>query len=373
LYGADKMLLTTTRALLAAGSDVVVMFPCPGPLVALVEAAGAAVVVLPDFALRRRYLRPTTVLPLLWRGAMAVRWAVGQHRQRPFDLIFTNTQAVVIGPVLRLLLGRPHLWHVHEIVVRPAWMAKALATLAGVGSDRVVCASQSIRSWLGQQQRGVGAPAVVVLNGIDVGPMTMLPPPDLTGNLRVGCIARLHPSKGQDLLIEAIDLLRTRGVTVDLVLFGDVFPGNEWVVDDLARTVADLGLQSVVRFAGFEPRWELVYSAMDVCVVASTSPEPFSLVAVESQACARPVVAPDEGGPTEIVIDGVTGVLFEARSATSLADAIARLDADRELGRSMGAKGRTHVAAHFDIARYEREMVAECASLVPTSVPAWAG
>jgi glycosyltransferase involved in cell wall biosynthesis len=191
--------------------------------------------------------------------------------------------------------------------------------------------------------------------------------------LRLGCIARLHPSKGQELLIKAVDIVRQHGVPVEVVLFGDVFPGNERVAQDLAKLVAELGLQSVVRFAGFEKRWELVYSAIDVCVVPSTSPEPFSLVAVESQACARAVIVPDEGGPTEIVVDGSTGLLFKARSAQSLADAIEFLASNRDLAGRMGLNGRSHVAAHFGVGRYQQEMVDVCGDLVSVALPAMTG
>ncbi len=50
--------------------------------------------------------------------------------------------------------------------------------------------------------------------------------------------------------------------------------------------------------------------------------EEFGIVAVEGQAAGRPVIAPREGGASETVIPGETGVLLETRSAETFAEAM---------------------------------------------------
>ncbi len=52
--------------------------------------------------------------------------------------------------------------------------------------------------------------------------------------------------------------------------------------------------------------------------------EDFGIVPVEAQACGRPVVALGRGGALDTVIDGETGVLFEAPTVDSLAAALTR-------------------------------------------------
>jgi glycosyltransferase involved in cell wall biosynthesis len=57
-----------------------------------------------------------------------------------------------------------------------------------------------------------------------------------------------------------------------------------------------------------------------------------------------PVVVSDEGGPKEVIIDGKTGFVTRAKDPESFGKALARLITDPDLRRSMGQKGRLHVA-----------------------------
>ena len=69
-------------------------------------------------------------------------------------------------------------------------------------------------------------------------------------------------------------------------------------------------------------------------------------------------IAPREGGPLEIVVDGETGSLIPPRDPIALASAIDRLVADPELRRRMGAAARARVDAVFDIRQHVRAMEA---------------
>jgi glycosyltransferase involved in cell wall biosynthesis len=54
--------------------------------------------------------------------------------------------------------------------------------------------------------------------------------------------------------------------------------------------------------------------------------EDFGIVMAEAQACGKPVIAFGRGGATEIVDDGVTGILFRDQSADSLLEALEEFD-----------------------------------------------
>jgi glycosyltransferase involved in cell wall biosynthesis len=77
-----------------------------------------------------------------------------------------------------------------------------------------------------------------------------------------------------------------------------------------------------------------------IAVVPSLWPEPFGLVAVEAMASGRPVVASDMGGLSEIVENGVTGLLVPPGDPAALATAMKRLIDDPKLAADLGAAGR---------------------------------
>jgi glycosyltransferase involved in cell wall biosynthesis len=74
--------------------------------------------------------------------------------------------------------------------------------------------------------------------------------------------------------------------------------------------------------------------------------EPFGLAPLEANACGTPVVAIAEGGVRETVLDGVNGLLADARP-DSLAAAMARLLGDAPFARRLGDRAAEHVREHW--------------------------
>ena len=68
--------------------------------------------------------------------------------------------------------------------------------------------------------------------------------------------------------------------------------------------------------------------------------ESFGLVALEAQACGRPVVASGVSGLRSVVRDEVSGYLIDGHDPAVYAERIGRLLADPELATQMGLRGR---------------------------------
>lgn len=81
-------------------------------------------------------------------------------------------------------------------------------------------------------------------------------------------------------------------------------------------------------------------------VLALSRNEPFGLTPLEAMASGVPVIAVNEGGFTESVTDGKTGLLIKA-DARSLYNAITNLLNDPNLRKNMGNKGRENVALNW--------------------------
>lgn len=353
-YGSDRMLLESVRAL-SPSVEPVVLLPFDGPLRTKLQQAGARCIVLDDYGLRRRYMTLRCTSGLIARNLRAYRAIRNEHRSRPFSVIYSNTQAVIVGAIAARRLGIPHVWHVHELLTDPRWVAMALAR-AAQSSDRVITCSSAARDHIVSLAPASASKVMVVPNGIeDPGPVDRR---HGTGIVRIGCVGGLHPTKGQGLLLEAAASLRGRASDLDfsVEVFGSAFAGNESVEQGLHARARSLGLRDTVTFHGYVDDPDQIYEKIDLVVVPSTSPEGFGLVCLEAQARCIPVVAADEGGPTETVVDGVSGVLFRARDSDALAHALEELIRSPEIRARFGSAGRANFVDRFTLERYRRDL-----------------
>jgi len=106
-----------------------------------------------------------------------------------------------------------------------------------------------------------------------------------------------------------------------------------------------------VKFLGIRRDIPQLMNAADACVLSS-SREKLPNVLLEAHSTALLNVATDVGGNSEMVTDGVTGLLVAPRDPDALAEAMVnlmRMDADSR--RQMGLAGRQHIVENYSIDR----------------------
>lgn len=141
-------------------------------------------------------------------------------------------------------------------------------------------------------------------------------------------VGRIQPLKAPDLLLRAAAELRRDPALagrLDVVVLGA--PSGSVVAPEwLQRLAAVLGVGDAVRFVPPVDRLTVAdyYRAADLTVVPSYN-ESFGLVALESQACATPVVAAAVGGLPTAVADGVSGALVTGHDPAAWASVLGRL------------------------------------------------
>ena len=69
----------------------------------------------------------------------------------------------------------------------------------------------------------------------------------------------------------------------------------------------------------------------------------------------KPVIATKIPGSSDMVIDGVTGVLVAPGSSAELAGAIIKLATSREFAERLGSAGRRHAEEYFDVEKNTRQ------------------
>lgn len=203
-----------------------------------------------------------------------------------------------------------------------------------------------------------GRPAHVITLGVDRGRLDQFkrrrgggPPVLLTVNY-------LHPRKRVDLIIDAVALLcrdssPEAGPLPRLRVVGD---GPERA--SLEARARKLGIEDNVEFLGFLPDDDLPrYYWGATCYVHAAVEESFGLSVIEAAYCALPVVAVDEGGVKDTVVDGVTGFRVPATGA-GLAQGIEKVLAMPDRGGGLGAAGRQMVDTRYQWRRGVEDLLA---------------
>ena len=157
----------------------------------------------------------------------------------------------------------------------------------------------------------------------------------------VGIVGRIEEGKGQWIVIEALQHLPQN---VKALIVGHTM--DEAYLSELKAKVRSLGLESRVIFTGFTKEVHEHFGLCDVAVLA-TPRETFGLVVIEAMANEVAVIATNNGGPLEIIEDGVDGLLFD-RSVKDLALKIQLLYDDKELLAKIQKNARKTVLQRFE-------------------------
>ncbi len=167
------------------------------------------------------------------------------------------------------------------------------------------------------------------------------------GDIVVGKIARLFKLKGHDDLFAVASELVRRCPQMKFLLVGD----GEWRerFQALARSI---GLENHFIFTGLVPPAEVpaLVGIMDIVVHLSRR-EGLPRALPQALAAARPIVAYNCDGASEVCFDNETGFLLQPGDLTGLGDRLLQLANDAPLRARFGGRGREFVRQHFAVER----------------------
>jgi glycosyltransferase involved in cell wall biosynthesis len=174
------------------------------------------------------------------------------------------------------------------------------------------------------------------------------PPPEQT----IAFVGRLDPAKGVLKLVEAFARVKEEVPDATLVVAGE---GPER--GPLESLRARLGLGDAVKLLGPVPHdriSEVLRSSAVVCLPSDG--EPYGMAVLEAMAAGRAIVTPDSGGPRFLLAHDRGDQLVARGDADSLARALVRLLADRELLAQLGRENRERVESRFTLVRVIDEL-----------------
>jgi len=327
--------------------DAHVILAQDGPLVGRLRGAGISVEVLAlaehARALRRAKLRPRD-LPVssLVAAGYVIRLTARLRALQP-DLVHTySLKAGVYGTIAARLARLPVVWHLHDRIAPdylPRFGVRLVRSLVRRVPQAVIANSRSTLATVPGRDGGSQVRAVVA-SPLPARPYHPRPPEAGRRAFVVGMVGRLMPWKGQHIFIEAFARAFPDGMASATLVGGPLF-GEEGYERALREQARAAGVGERVEFRGHTDDVPAELVAFDVLVHASVTPEPFGLAVVEGMAAGLPVVATAAGGPSEIITDGVDGLLVPPGDVAALAGALRRLAAESDLRRRLGQAAST--------------------------------
>lgn len=349
LGGGETELLTLAEALAQRGFAPQLLLPAAGPLSDAWRGKGFPLHILPYRG------ASTYFVPQIWARFPVVRRMARLLRQAQIDIVQSDYHTLpLIFPAARQE-SLPLAWTVHGWWFKPKPWQRGFFRRIPLAAAR----SLAIRDgFLGTPPFMREEQLPVIYSGVD----TRRFRPGMDGSaLRreigigdtadvVAMVARFQPVKGhfrfQSL---ALRVLAERPDTHFIVAGADVFgvAADERYRDQiLTAAKSNRALRDRLHYLGFRSDVESVYAAADVFVCPSDF-ESYGIANLEAMACAKPVVSTNQGGPTETIVDDLTGILVDPNDSDALAGSVLRLLNDAELRARMGAAGRARVEREF--------------------------
>ena len=345
--------------LIAAGHEVVACAPDPDPAsIADLRRRGAGYRAV---SFDRTALDPLSDLRLI--GHLRLLLA----EIAPDALLVAGAKPVVYGTIAAKLQGVPRIFSIIEgmgyAFGTGREVRRRLARLALSGLYRATLRHSSIvfvmnegdRDFLNRSGLFQDRDRTVLVNGtgIDLEQFPCAVPPSPSTPSRDGdgapvrflMIARLLKDKGVVEYVRAARRLRRTHPNCEFHLLGrvDRNPASVRPAD-----VARWQEEGIIRYGGEVGDVRPHLRGCDVFVLPSYYREGVPRTILEAMATGRPVIATDEPGCRQAVVDGETGLLVPSRDVGALAAAMDTLRADSSLRRLLGLGGRRRVEREFE-------------------------
>jgi len=168
------------------------------------------------------------------------------------------------------------------------------------------------------------------------------------GDLLVGIVGRIEPFKGQKEFLQAtVEVLKVRqDVTFFLIGASHAELGQGAYLEEIQHFIHEHDIAKYIVFTGFRTDMPDVMASLDILVSASAG-----TVMIEAMAAGIPVVATNIASASEVIADGITGILVPHSDIHAMAEAILRLLDDPNMRRQMGQTGRKRAEEQFSHAR----------------------
>lgn len=357
LYGSDKTLLLLLKHIDKTKFCPVVILPFEGPLKIELEKENIKVVIAPVLKLYRKMFSPKNIFLFLKDIKKGISILDELHREYKFDLVYSNTLAVLLGMYYAKKRKIKHVWHVHEIIVHPKIIASIFPRLLQKFADAIVCNSIATKKNLVDRIKKLNNKTIVIYNGLEFKGLSsnIYLKEDFgykSNDIIITLVGRISRLKGHKWLLSTFINNFSQHGNVKLLFVGSPVEGQEYYLEEVEKIIKENHIENKVKILPFTKKLSSIWEITDLAIVPSTEAESFGLVALEAMLAKKPVIASNHGGLTEILINNETGFLVEPNNEKALSEALLKLIENPELRNSFGEKGYQRAIKEFSADKY---------------------
>ena len=299
----------------------------------------------------------------LLKQSKSIHYQLPVHRKNPFSMFLMVRR-------LKEIIKKDDIDIVHARSRVPAWIAffacrktKAIfiTTCHGYYSSKIfsyvmgwgrlcIVISQAIAK---RMVEGFGVPFSnirMIFRGVDLDSFRFRGlNKTVESKFLVGMIARITPLKGHAHFLKAIAKAKISIPNIKVWIVGEAPKDKAYYQEEIKTLVKRLGLEETVEFLGRHSDIPKVLKKLDLLVTATVTPEAFGRSILEAQAVGVPVVATRVGGIVEIVDNQRTGILVPPLDIDAMAEAIIKIQQNRDLTQNMVMNARKKVEATFSL------------------------
>ena len=363
-HGAEQALLELLEGLIKLGVSCLVIVPKKGPLLIELNRRNIEWKIMgyskfritgyPRWLSKPRpapYRFARTIIGLLRSiqlARMILKWNC--------DVVYTNTSSISVGALAAWFARKPHVWHLHEsgthMGLKYDFGERNTVRLINHFSEIIIVVSSSLKK---TYSRHIEPNKIrLIYQSVTVNHKTQKMHNLNSEKQFFQCviIASLHPYKGQDEAIAALSELSRRGIKARLLIIGEGWSSFQ---AKLQQQIENFGLEQHIELVGYIKNPTHYIQAADAVLVCSHW-ESFGRVTVEAMLAGKPIIGSANGATTELIQNGVTGLLYDSGKNNMLADKIQYLHENPEESLKLGAAARIWATDRFTQERYAKEI-----------------
>lgn len=261
-------------------------------------------------------------------------------------IVHSNSSTIDFGAYLHKKYSIPHIWHIREFLVFEKQLKPIIFNLPSYiqkNSTTTITVSNKLKNFI--SSKADFGKIETIYDGI---PTTFTSNKTKKNNdiLKIVCIGNYAQLKGQDIVLEALHLLKNEyleKISID-------FYGNnlEHIKEYLFQLVKKYSLEKKVHIHDFIENVQTKLVDYDIGIQPSHS-EGFSLVTAEYMIAGLCVIGNGDTAIAELIEHKKTGLLYNDYNIQKLADYIVFCIRNRDKAREMGKKAQKFAVNNFSL------------------------